>query len=82
VGFRLRETIMYDATTELGDLIAEATELVERRPRDAVALRLVRDDLAAAVGGCDDPAVTGDACDLLGEIDRALGTSRAWALAS
>ena len=73
---------MDDATTGLGDLIAEATALVERRPEDTVALYLVRDDLAAAVGGCHDPAVTADACDVLCEIDRTLGSSGALPLAS
>jgi hypothetical protein len=73
---------MDDATAGLGDLIAEATALVERRPADTVALRLVRDDLAAAAGGCDDPAVTADVCDILSEIDRAVGSSGALPLAS
>jgi hypothetical protein len=82
VGFRLRETTMNDATAGLGDLIAEATVLVERRPGDDVALHLVRDDLVAAVDGCADPAVTADADDILCAIDRALGSSGALPLAS
>jgi hypothetical protein len=64
-----------DVTTgAVGDLIAEAVQLVDRRGHaiQPEVLALVRDQLVAAAVSCSDGMLAADASDVLAELDQLL----------
>lgn len=64
---------MDDGTAAVGELIAEACDLVgDQRAQPPVALALVHDELAAAAATCDNPAAVADAREVLAELERAV----------